>query len=83
MIYLEPRHIYDAAIIGTNEKTQQIIYDYDTLIQVIIENIQTKEDHISNEESYYMAVDHIQYNIEGMRLNYKHWPIIQRDTDDE
>ena len=83
MIYLEPRRTFDEAIIGTNEETQQIIYDYDKLIDAIINKLQKQDDHISNEEAYEMAVDHIDHNIEGMRPNYKHWPIIRRDTDDE
>mgnify|MGYP001277955362 CR=1 FL=1 len=83
MIYLEPRSTFDEAIVGTNENTNQIIYDYDLLIDVLMTKIQTQDDHVSNEESYYMAVNHIDYNIEGMRPNHKTWPIIQRNTDDE
>ena len=82
MIYLEPRSTFDEAIIGANEETKQIIYDYDKLVDCIINNLQTQDDNITNEEAYYVALEDINFNIEPMRLCVKNWPIIQRDTDE-
>lgn len=51
MIYLEPRSVYDAAIV----KQSPIVYDYETLIDCIIEH---------HECTYEEAVDWFSYNIE-------------------
>ena len=80
MIRLEPRTIYDAAIIGQDGDC--LVYCYDLLIDVLVESIQNQED-ISAEEAYYQAADHISFNIIGMSINYKDWPIIKREGDEQ
>ena len=81
IIYLEPRTLYDEAIIGKSSE-DQLIYDYDLLIDVIIASSRQYWPDESEEDLYTMAEDHISYNIEGMSENYKNWPIIQRESDE-
>tara|TARA_Y100000592_G_scaffold43506_1_gene69129 strand:+ start:326 stop:580 length:255 start_codon:yes stop_codon:yes gene_type:complete len=80
MIRLEPRAIYDAAII--DQDGDRLVYCYDRLIDVLVEAIQAQDD-TSSDDAYYQAVDHISYNIEGMAINYKDWPIIKREGDEQ
>ena len=80
MIRLEPREIYDAAIIG--QDGDRLVYCYDLLIDVLVESFQEDEE-ISKENAYYMAVDHICFNIEGMRPSYSNWPKIKRESDEQ
>ena len=80
MIRLEPRAIYDAAII--DQDGDRLVYCYDRLIDVLVESIQEDQD-ISSDDAYYQALDHISYNIEGMRPNYKDWPVIKREGDEQ
>ena len=80
MIHLEPRKLYDAAIVGHKKETDQLVYDRCLLIDALIEKYMSTHADLSVNDAYIMAVDHISYNIEGMRLNYSDWPII-RDTD--
>tara|TARA_Y100000401_G_C8298569_1_gene212740 strand:+ start:486 stop:749 length:264 start_codon:yes stop_codon:yes gene_type:complete len=80
VIRLEPRAIYDAAII--NQDGDRLVYCYDRLIDVLVKSIQEHQD-ISSDDAYYQAVDHISFNIEGMAINYKDWPIIKREGDEQ
>ena len=80
MIRLEPRAIYDAAIIGQEE--DRLVYCYDLLLDVITD--QTQEDlRICRDRAEMFAQDHIAYNIEGMIMNNKDWPIIKRAGDEQ
>ena len=58
------------------------MYCYDRLIDVLVKSIQEHQD-ISSDDAYYQAVDHISFNIEGMAINYKDWPIIKREGDEQ
>ena len=80
VIRLEPRAIYDAAII--DQEGDRLVYCYDRLIDVLVESIQEDQD-IPSDEAYHQAADHISYNIEGMAINYKDWPIIKREGDEQ
>ena len=80
MIRLEPRAIYDAAII--DQEGDRLVYCYNRLIDVLVEAIQEDQD-ISSDDAYYQAVDYISFNIEGMAINYKDWPIIKREDDED
>ena len=80
MIRLEPRAIYDAAIIDQQEG--RLVYCYDLLIDVLIESIQ-KDQGISSDKAYHQAADHISYNIQGISINYKDSPIIKHRDENE
>ena len=58
------------------------MYCYDRLIDVLVESIQEDQD-ILSDDAYHQAADHISYNIEGMAINYKDWPIIKREGDEQ
>lgn len=81
MIYLEPREKLDAAIIGKDEETDRLIYSRDILIDIYSQQYQEQNPECTDDECYYVAVDHIGFNIEGMAPNYSDWPIIQ-DTEE-
>ena len=57
---LEPRSIYDTAVVGYDEDNQCLLYDGDTLIHVLMENMDEEI-----EDPYSVACDHIGYNICG------------------
>ena len=72
--------MYDKAIIDQNG--DRLVYCYDRLIDVLVEAIQEDQD-ILSDDAYYQAADYISYNIEGMAINYKDWPIIKREGDEQ
>ena len=63
MIYLEPRSVFDAAIIGKEQN--RLIYDYWIIIDQLMDLC---------EMEYIDAIDHMEYNIKGTSL--KNWPLI-------
>ena len=79
MIYLEPRSIYDQAIIRTENNV--VVYCYYKLVDVLIDNAMKNDNTLTYDEAYDQVVDHIDYNIEGMRPNFTNWPILERDND--
>lgn len=62
MIYLEPRNIYDQAIIGY--KNDIVIYCFWSIVDALMETGWTEIN----------AIDHICYNIQGTSM--RGWPII-------
>ena len=68
-LYLEPRNIFDACIIGYKEDTFQLIYDYWNVI----------EGFVSLGMDYWTALDHVSYNIIGMEDN-QYYPIVSEDV---
>ena len=77
MIYLEPRNLYDEAIIGQEDNKN--IYDYDILVDVLSSHYKQQTPNITWKQAVSMARDYISYNIEGMAPNYKDWPIIKEE----
>lgn len=80
MIRLEPREIYDAAIIGQDGDT--LVYCYYLLLDVITDQNQ-KSLHICRDEAEIMAIDDISCNIERMTLYHSDWPIIKREGNEQ
>jgi len=76
VIRLEPREIYDAAIIG--QDGDLLVYCYYLLIEAITKQFQV-DLCIDKQEAEIMAIDDVSYNIERMCTNYKDWPIIKRE----
>jgi len=74
MIYLEPRKEYDDVILEVDYEHDVVVYSYDGLIDILMKQISTHYKR-NDEELYFMAVDHFSNNIEGMRANYKEWPL--------
>lgn len=66
MIYLEPRKLYDKAILKIEDV---VVYDYHKLIEQIMINLDCE---------YHDAVDWFCYNIEGVHL--EGWPRFHEDT---
>tara|TARA_R110002167_G_scaffold41511_5_gene126710 strand:+ start:2870 stop:3082 length:213 start_codon:yes stop_codon:yes gene_type:complete len=63
MIYLEPRSLYDGAIIGKNDT--QLIYDYWMIVDQLVSGLRwTEED----------SIEWINYNILGTFM--EGWPLI-------
>ena len=56
MIYLEPRKIFDAAIV----KSEPVVYDFDKLIEVMM---------TAYDWDYIDAIDWYCYNIEPLKLH--------------
>jgi|TARA_R100000479_G_scaffold171087_1_gene114320 hypothetical protein len=75
MIYLEPRSLYDEAIIGQEDNKN--IYGYHKLIDVLSTHYKQQNPDITWEEAVSMARDNISFNIEAMAPYYKDWPIIK------
>lgn len=63
MIYFEPRHIYDAAIIRVDDV---VVYDYEKLIEAIMEHLDCE---------WLDAVDWYCFNIECVFIDG--WPIVE------
>ena len=77
MIYLEPRSIFDRAIIKEDIAENRLIYCRDKLIDVLMDAFEKNNPEIPQEELYLMAVEHIEYNIERSAPYYENWPLIQ------
>ena len=69
MIYLEPRTLLDAAIIG--KEGDRLVYSYAKLIDA----------YMGNGMTYIDAVEWIEFNIIGTII--KDWPIIEDDTQED
>lgn len=82
MIYLEPRSFYDTAIRKIDEKKDVVIYDFDKLVEIIAENMKEDFPQLTPTDLYHHAVEHIDFNIEAMHVNYPDWPIISYPDDD-
>ena len=80
MIYLEPRKEYDGVILEEDYEHDVVVYSYEGLVDILMKQISThyKRNH---EELYSMAVDHFSFNIEGMRANYKDWPLFYTEEE--
>lgn len=81
MIHLEPREKYDEAILEEDYECDVVIYSYDSLVEILVKDIAIHYPEEDNESLYHMAVEHIDYNIEGMRPNYKDWPLFMNEED--
>lgn len=80
MIRLEPKEIYDAAIIG--QDGDRLVYCYDRLIDVLVEDIRS-DSCIDIEEAFDQAADHIHVNIIGSSVSFPVYPIIKREGDEQ
>jgi hypothetical protein len=80
VIRLEPREIYDAAIIG--QDGDRLVYCYDLLIDVLVEDIRS-DSCINIEEAFDQATDHIHVNIIGSAVSFPGYPIIKREGDEQ
>lgn len=83
MIHLEPREKYDEAIIEEDYQCDVVIYSYESLVEILVKDIALYYREEDNESLYYMAVEHIDYNIEGMRGNHKDWPLFMNEEEYE
>jgi hypothetical protein len=77
MIYLEPRSLYDKAIIGQEDNKN--IYSYDLLVEVLSCHFEKENQETTMHEAVCMARDYISFNIEAMAQNTKDWPIIEEE----
>lgn len=80
VIRLEPRAIYDAAII--DQDGDRLVYSYDRLIDVLVEDIRS-DSCVDIEEAFDQAADHIQVNILGSSMSFPEYPIIKREGDEQ
>ncbi len=83
MIHLEPRKLYDKAIVEEDYECDVVIYSYDSLVDILMKQLQKHYPDDNNVDIYLMAVEHIDYNIEGMRVNYKDWPLFMNEEEYE
>ena len=84
MIHLEPRGKYDEAILEEDYESNVVIYSFESLVDILMKDIATHHPDTNQKEIYMMACDHISFNIEGMRGNYKDWPLfLEEDEYDE
>ena len=80
MIRLEPRAIYDAAII--DQDGDRLVYCYDRLIDVLVEHMRS-DSCIDIEEAFDQAADHIHVNIIGSFMSFSGYPIIKNRDENE
>jgi hypothetical protein len=80
---MTPRKIYDEAILEEDYACDVVIYSYDSLVEILVKDIATHYPEEDNEELYHMAAEHIDFNIESMRPNYKHWPLFMNEEEYE
>lgn len=81
MIFLEPRKQYDAAILEEDHENDVVIYSYDFLVEILMENLRVHQSEDFYKDLYGMAIEHISYNIEGMRQKQKDWPLLLSDDE--
>ena len=81
MIHLEPREKYDEAILEEDYECDVVIYSYDSLVEILMKQLQKHYPEEDNQSLYHMAVEHIDFNIEGMRGSYKDWPLFLNEED--
>lgn len=67
MIYLEPREVYDKAIIG--QEGDLLIYSFWAIVEALM----------NTGMNYIQAVEHIEFNIQCTFM--KGWPIISDDRE--
>ena len=63
-IYLEPKKQFDKAI--HDEQDDSIVYDYQKILEVLVENFKAPEE----PESYEIADEYFWYNIERLKDYY-------------
>ena len=64
LVFLEPRNVFDKMIIGVCHTPEAVIaYDKDQLISYWKKEF--KEDEISEEDAYTMAVEWFEFNVAG------------------
>ena len=81
MIHLEPREKYDEAILEEDYECDVVIYSYDSLVEILMKQLREHYPNANNVDIYIMAVEHIDFNIEGMRPNYKDWPLFMNEEE--
>jgi hypothetical protein len=81
MIHLEPRTKYDEAILEEDYQCDVVIYSYESLVEILMEELREHYPKDENIDIYLMAVEWISYNIEGMSGNKKDWPIIMHEEE--
>ena len=81
MIHLEPRKLYDEAILEEDYECDVVIYSYESLVEILMEQLRQHYPDDNNVDIYLMAVEYISYNIEGMSGNHKDWPIIMHEEE--
>ena len=81
MIHLEPRKKYDEAILEEDYECDVVIYSYDSLVDILVKDLSLHYPEASLEQVYRIAEDHVSSNIEGMRANYKDWPLIMHEEE--
>ena len=72
LIYLEPRNVYDAMILGISTQNDVIVYDADAILLHLTD--QYTEKGVDREEAEQMAWDYFDYNIQGSYLG-EHTPL--------
>ena len=81
MIHLEPREKYDEAILEEDYEGDVVIYSYESLVDILVKDIAPHYPEEDNDCLYHMAVEHIDFNIEGMRGNLKDWPLFMNEEE--
>ena len=81
MIHLEPRKLYDEAILEEDYECDVVIYSYESLVEILMKQLRQHYPDDNNVDIYLMAVEYISYNIEGMRGNHKDWPLIMHEEE--
>jgi len=81
MIHLEPREKYDEAILEEDYECDVVIYSYDSLVDILVNDLRSHYPDDNNVDIYLMAVEHIDYNIEAMGISYKDWPLFMNEEE--
>ena len=81
MIHLEPRKMYDEAILEEDYACDVVIYSYDSLVEILMKQLREHYPEDDNVDIYLMAVEHIDSNIQSMKGTQKDWPLFMNEED--
>ena len=76
-VILEPRRIYDNAIIGFDEKTNRLQYSYKKMVEELASDYLNNDENLTYSEAFDLASEEITYNVLGSIPNMgKYRPVI-------
>lgn len=83
-IVLEPRSIFDTAIVAFDETNQQVLYSYDLMVASLAKDNQDSGSCEEGHDAYTMAVEWVDYNtLRAIPYMGEHHPIVMVWNDEE
>ncbi len=83
-IVLEPRSIFDPAIVGFDDTNQQVLYSYDLMVASLSKDNQDSGSYEEGHDAYTTAVEWIDFNtLRAIPYMGEHQPIVMIWNDEE